>query len=153
PNAGALYPVRTLLAPLPFPVAMRIFPVLHWALAGTGMILLARSLGLSGAASWVAAVTYVFSGVSVSQVFYSNCHPGLALLPWVIWILQRRGQRRWKLLSLAVVFTLLLLAGDVFVGTLALAAALLWLACEVPRDDQFRELALLGGAIGLAVLL
>ncbi|HEX7253261.1 MAG TPA: hypothetical protein VF376_10300, partial [Thermoanaerobaculia bacterium] len=39
PNVGALYPVRMLFAPLPFPVAMRWFPVLHWVLAGIGMIL------------------------------------------------------------------------------------------------------------------
>lgn len=33
PNTGALYPVRPLLALLPFLLASRLFPILHWALA------------------------------------------------------------------------------------------------------------------------
>ena len=38
PNAGATYPVRLLLAPLAFPLAFRIYPVLHWIAAGLGML-------------------------------------------------------------------------------------------------------------------
>src|SRR5688500_5057682 len=30
PNVGAFYPIRPLLAQIPFPVAMRLFPTLHW---------------------------------------------------------------------------------------------------------------------------
>ena len=68
PNVGALYPVRALHALLPFPLAMRTFPVVHWVLAGWGMILLLRTLGTSAAGCWLGAVTYVFSAVSVSEV-------------------------------------------------------------------------------------
>src|SRR6476469_4628613 len=32
PNAGAMYPVRMLLALLPFPIAAKLFPILQWAL-------------------------------------------------------------------------------------------------------------------------
>ena len=39
PNAGAMYPVRPLLSILPFPLAMRLFPILHWIAAGIGVIL------------------------------------------------------------------------------------------------------------------
>src|SRR5579864_3834982 len=42
PNLGALYPVRPLLALLPFPAAFRIYPVFHWMLAGLGMLRLSR---------------------------------------------------------------------------------------------------------------
>src|SRR6266513_5467166 len=38
PNAGALYPARWLLSPLSFPLAMRVYPLLHWVLAGVGML-------------------------------------------------------------------------------------------------------------------
>lgn len=153
PNAGALYPVRPLLAPLSFSVAMRLYPLLHWALAGIGMILLVRSLGRSEAGAWIAAVTYVFSGVSVSEVFYSNYQPGMALLPWLLWGLHRPASRVAKLLSVSLAFGLLFLAGDVFVGALALACALLWLACEVPRREQVASLGLVGAAAGLGCLL
>ena len=72
PNTGAFYPVRPLLSLISFPLAMRIYPVLHWALAGIGTILLLRSLSISRAAAWVGAVTYAFSGVSVSEVFLGS---------------------------------------------------------------------------------
>ena len=91
PNSGVLYPVRPVLSLLPFPVAMRIFAVLHWILAGFGMILLGDSLGLSAAGCWMGAVTYALSGVSISEVFYPNIHPGMALLPWMLWALNRRA--------------------------------------------------------------
>ncbi|HEX7252301.1 MAG TPA: hypothetical protein VF376_05410, partial [Thermoanaerobaculia bacterium] len=83
PNVGALYPLRWILSPLGFPAAMRIFPAVHWSLAGAGMLLLLRSLDLSPASAWLGAVTYVFSGVGVSQVFYTNLQPGVALIPWI----------------------------------------------------------------------
>src|SRR5512141_1663343 len=53
PNLGALYPVRPLLAPLPFRAAFRIYPILHWILAGLGMLRLSRAIGMSPAAGWI----------------------------------------------------------------------------------------------------
>ena len=58
PNAGALYPLRPLLSRVPFPQAMRLFPVAHWVLAGWGMLALLSALGASREAGWVAAGTY-----------------------------------------------------------------------------------------------
>ena len=72
PNVGALYPVRALLAPLPFPFSLGFFCVLHWAVAGLGAMSLARSLGLSVASCWMAAVTYAFSGVALTDYTYTN---------------------------------------------------------------------------------
>src|SRR5262249_8143834 len=86
PNVGALYPVRPALAWLDFPMAMRVYPLLHWIAAGIGVSLLLRSIGASSAAAWVGAVSYVFSGVGVSYVFYPHIHPGMALLPWILWM-------------------------------------------------------------------
>ena len=153
PNSGAFYPVRPLFAALPFPVAMRIYPILHWVLAGFGMILLCGSLDLSAAASWMAAVTYTLSGVSVSEVFYTNCIPGMALLPWLLWALHRPARPAVRVLSQALVFGLLFLAGDVLVCALALVSALFWIVLEEPAPNQKRDLATLGAALGLAALL
>ena len=153
PNSGALYPVRPLLAAVPFPVAMRLFPVLHWILAGFGMILLGRSLELSAEASWTAAVTFVLSGVSVSEVFYTNYHPGMTLLPWLLWTLARRARPAGRIISMALVFALLFLAGDVFVSSLALLCSLLWIVLEAPAEHQKGNLGGLGLALVLAALL
>ena len=85
PNVGALYPVRVLLSRVPFPLAMRLFPVLHWIAAGIGMLALLLAIGRSRAAAWIGAVTYAFSGVAVAEAFFPHILPGLTLLPWILW--------------------------------------------------------------------
>ena len=153
PNVGALYPIRPLLSQFSFPFAIRLFPVLHWAGAGIGMILLLRGLGVSTAGAWIGAVTYVFSGVSVSEVFYPNIHPGMALLPWAFWALARPASSPARgALLLSFVWALLFLAGDIFAICLALIGALLWITLETARAQRARRSWRLGAAIGLAVL-
>ena len=153
PNAGALYPIRPLLALVPFPLAMRIFPPLHWALAGIGVLCLLRRLGASRSGAWVGAVTYAFSGVAVSDVFFPHILPGLALLPWIVWAIARPSRTAaGKILLLSVLLALDMLAGDVFSVTAAMTCGGLWILCETEPDKRTREFALFGGAVLLAIL-
>jgi hypothetical protein len=153
PNAGALYPARPLLALFPFPLAMRLFPLFHWALAGIGVLCLARSIGASRAAAWVAAVTYAFSGVAVSEVFFPHILPGLALLPWIVLSAGRPGiPGIRRVLLLSFLFALVFLAGDVFSSGLAVACASLWILLEEPRALRAREFLRLGCSLLLAAL-
>ena len=139
PNAGVFYPLRPLLSRLSFPAAMRLFPVLHWILAGWGMLALARASGRSQAAAWVAAVSFAFSGVMVSEVFYTNFQPGAALLPWSLWALVRPSVRPiGRALPVALIYGAMLCAGDAFSLTLALLSAALWLLCETPPAERVR---------------
>lgn len=148
PNAGVFYPLRPLLAKVAFPTAMRIFPVFHWILAGLGMLLLARAIGGSRSAAWVGAVSFAFSGVVVSEVFYFAFQPAAALLPWTLWALVRPGARiLGRSLAVAVVYGLLLLAGDAFSLALALLSAALWLLLETPAQERRPRAA--GLALGL----
>jgi hypothetical protein len=153
PNVGAFYPVRMLLALVPFPVAMRIFPVWHWAFAGIGMLLLLRSMGASGAAAWVSAVAFSFSGVAVSEVYFPHIHPGLAFLPWITWALRGSLPRPWRMLCLALLFGLDLLAADLFTITAALLCALLWIGLEIEPIHRKSAAKDLAGALLLAGLL
>jgi len=153
PNTGTLYPVRPLLARLPFPLAMRLFPVLHWAIAGVGMLCLLGALSVSAPAAWVGAVTFVFSGVSVSQVFYQPFGPAVALHPWLLWALVRPGPPGRKAVRLAVVWGLLFLLGDVFAVAIALLAAALWIGIGVARGERARATLTLGLGLLLAGLL
>lgn len=153
PNVGALYPVRILQSILPYPLAMRTFPVIHWILAGWGMILLLRTLGTSAAGSWLGAVTYAFSAVSVSEVFFPNHQPGMALLPWVVWAFVRPETDRRKILLLSLLFGLLLLAGDIFTTAIALGSCVLWILLESPARERARDSIRLAFALLLAGLL
>jgi hypothetical protein len=154
PNSGALYPVRPLLALLPFPLAFRIFPLMHWALAGIGMIALLRSIGVSRGGAWLGAVTYVFSGVVVSEAFYNNNHPGVMLIPWILWAVARRFQSPARqTLVLATLFGLDLLVGDPFTIVLAFGAALLWVFLEIAAPSRKRAAVMLAVSLGLGGLL
>jgi hypothetical protein len=146
PNAGAMYPVRILLAPLPFPVAMRLFPVLHWLAAGIGMFVLLSVFGASAGAAWISSVTYAFSGVGVGLVFFPNLHPGAALLPWIVAVLARSGLSfSMRALLLGALFGLEGLAGDPFAVAMALLACAVYLA--VAGAQERRPAALFLGLI------
>ena len=151
PNVGSFYPVRMLLSRIPFPAALRIFPVIHWVAAGIGMLLLLSALGLSRGGAWLGAVTYVFSGVSVSECFYTHIQPGMTLLPWILWQMRRARGARGTLL-LAILIALDLLAADVFTIAVALGCAALWAALEEEEAEAKRGLVRLGAALGLALL-
>lgn len=153
PNAGALYPARAALAIVPFPLAMRLFPVLHWAVSGFGMIVLLGSLGASRTAALLGAVTYVFSGVGVSQCVYTNLHPGVTLLPWIVWAARRAAPIGRKAPLLGLLFGLDLLAGDVFTVGLGAAAAALWVVLEVEPALRRHEALAISVGVGLALLL
>jgi hypothetical protein len=150
PNVGAFYPLRWLFSAISFPMAMRIFPILHWSIAGAGMMLLLRHLG----AAWLGALTYVFSGVGISDVVYTNLQPGIALLPWVVWaIAQIRWPVRRRVVVLSFLLGLDLLAGDIFTTSMALLLALLWIFGGRRERPVRTELAILAVAGGLALLL
>lgn len=149
PNPGAFYPLRPLLALFPFPLAMRLFPVLHWVLAGVGMLLLLDSLASSRAAAWAGAATYVFSGVGVSEVFYPYL-PGMALLPWILWAVRRAASGApGKIVVLALLLGLDLLAGETFTIALALACGLIWILLEIEQPRRARA----ARALALSALL
>ena len=150
PNAGALYPLRPLLSRLPFPLAMRVFPILQWVIAGVGMIALLQTLAASRAAAWLGAATYVFSGVIVSEVFYLPLQGSAALQPWVLWSVARPapGFGR-KAVPIGVVFGVLFLLGDVFAVLIALIVSLLWIALEVARPERLRQ----AGALVVGIIL
>ena len=154
PNSGALYPIRAALGIVPFPVAMRVFPVLHWTIAGVGMILLLLSLNISRAGSWLGGVTYALSGTGMSDVFYPHIHPGMALLPWILWAFIRRTRSpARKLLLLSLLFAGIFLGGDVFTSGMAILSCGLWILRESHRAEKSTDFRLLILAILLAILL
>lgn len=154
PNSGVLYPVRPLLSRLAFPLAMRLFPVLHWAAAGLGMILLLGALGASAQGGFLAAVTYVFSGVVVSELYFSNFQPGVTLLPWALWALIRPARTAGRrIVVAALLFGLLFLAGDVFTSSLAILCGVLWILLESEPAARRPEAGHLALAVSLGALL
>jgi len=142
-----------LLSVVSFPAAMRLFPILHWLAAGIGTLLLLVALGISLPAAWLGAVTYVFSGVAVSEIFLPHYLAGMALLPWILWTIHRTFRSEsLRVVVLGTLFALDLLAAEVFTILLGVAAALLWILLETERSDRWPRLWGLSGALCLAAL-
>jgi hypothetical protein len=135
PNAGAFYPPRILGALLPFPIYFKLFPIAHVALAGVGMFLLLTHWKRSPEASLVGAMAYAFSGPAMSLLFFIDFLPGFALLPIVLWAVSRVSERPTARRGavFALVFAILLLAGDVFTTSLAVVGTTLYLLLDAPR--------------------
>src|SRR5262249_41313245 len=113
---------------------------------------LARAAGLSRRAAWLAGVTYAFSGVSVSEAVYTNYHPGMALLPWILWAAARPAKAASRVIGLALLLGLDLSAGDVFTTGVAVAGAFLWIFLEEDRPRRLAEAGLLVAALLLAAV-
>ena len=155
PNTGAFYPLRIAMAALPFPFAFKLFPVLHLWIAGMGAFLLARLLGISEVGSALCALAFSLGGAALSEVFFPDFLPGLALLPWVIWSagnLGRSGSRRYAAIF-GLIFGCGLLVGDVFTSGLALFGACLLVVQETGAGERARRLGVLLLASAAGVLL
>ncbi len=86
-------------------------------------------------------------------MFYPHIQPGMALLPWLLWACARPWRRRAaQILTLAFLFTLDLLAADVFTIGLGILAVALFTALETDRSGRGAAFARLAVAFGLATL-
>ncbi|MEA3335687.1 MAG: oligosaccharide flippase family protein [Chloroflexota bacterium] len=81
---SALYPLSLIFYLLPLPMAYGVFTWLQLAIAGFGMLLLARSLRLGWAASLFAGFAYAFSSFFVVSVVFTMIIAAAAWLPWIL---------------------------------------------------------------------
>ena len=168
-NAGALYPATLLFAVLPAGLAWSIGQALTYALAGTGVLLLVRRLGVGALPAWLAGFSFAWSGFMMSQLRHIGLVEGMAWAGWILLgldhlshpdpagpdSLRRRSPRRiglvgWSALT-GLAAGLAGLAGDPrSLSDLAVAAGLFFLWALWRRPDG--RLSLLAGGAGAAVL-
>ncbi len=114
PNLLFFYPYTLLLILLPFDLAYSLHFVLHFALAGIGTYLLARTWGQSYLGAFFAAFVFVFSGQVLSLGNVYNTVACAAWIPWALlateYALESKRLRPWILL--VVVFSLHWLAAE-----------------------------------------
>jgi hypothetical protein len=112
-QSAPLFPLHLLFAVLPLQLGFVLLPWLRLAIGGCGAWALGRELGLSPPAALLAAVTFPLSGMLVSFLLFPMGN-ALALVPWVLWAVERIAARTadtgsWR--PLAVATGLQLLAG------------------------------------------
>lgn len=120
PSAGApfwangqsapLFPLHLLFAALPLQLGFVLLPWLRLAIGGCGAWWLGRELGLSRPAALLTALTFPLSGMLVSFLLFPMGN-ALALVPWVLWAVERIAAGRGGLVPLALASGLQLLGG------------------------------------------
>jgi hypothetical protein len=107
-QSAPLFPLHLLFVALPLQLGFVLLPWLRVTVAGCGVWLLARELGLGRPAAAVATLVYPLSGMFVSFLLFPMGN-ALALVPWVIWAVERiaAGTGGWGTLALCAGLQLL----------------------------------------------
>jgi hypothetical protein len=66
-----------------------VFCLLHLYLGGLGMFLLARQWTGSSMAAAMAGVAFAFSGLMLNCLMWPGTIPGMAWMPWLVWLAER----------------------------------------------------------------
>ena len=100
-QSAPLFPLHLLFVALPLQLGFILLPWLRVTVAGCGVWLLARRLGLGRPGAAVAAVLFPLSGMLVSFLLFPMGN-ALALVPWVLWAVEGiAAGRGWAPLALA----------------------------------------------------
>lgn len=146
PQAGALAPAHVLFRVLPFAAAFRLNLLLDVALLASGGWLLARRLGLRGAAAALAGAAAAGNGFAFYHAGMIAHLDSLALAPFVL-LFWAAGRGGWAGLALA----LQLAGGHPFFAYMTLVAALF---LTPPRPWRaLAAAALSAGALGALTVL
>lgn len=86
-QSASLFPLHLLFAALPLQIGFVLLPWLRATVAGCGVWLLARRLGLGRPGAAIAAVIFPLSGMLVSFLLFPMGN-ALALVPWVLWAVE-----------------------------------------------------------------
>ncbi|MES1245852.1 MAG: YfhO family protein [Acidobacteriota bacterium] len=107
-QSAPLFPLHLVFDALPLLFGFVLLPWLRFLAAGCGAWLLGRELGLSRPAALLAALTFPLSGMLVSFLLFPMGN-ALALVPWVLWSVERlaAGTGSWAWLALTAGLQLL----------------------------------------------
>jgi hypothetical protein len=152
PNTVPLYPDNLLYLVAPTLWAFNAHFWLHLLLAPAALYWLARAWGLGRRAAWAAGACYAASGFFLSALNLYNLVAGYAVAPAMVAAALRFEEtgRRPLLAALAVLWALMLLAGDPMTAAVALGAALLAVITRAGWRAAAR--GRLWGALGLGTL-
>ncbi|HSH01629.1 MAG TPA: YfhO family protein [Anaerolineae bacterium] len=157
---GFFYPLNwPLWYLLPIPYATKATIILHLWLAALGTYTAARRVWhLNHLPALYAATLFTLGGYLTAQIEHINQLQGIAWLPWffLVWAATHRPPYQ-RLLGLALLFTLQLLAGHSQTTFLTGMTLGFWWLARFPRSDKaarhlwFTDILLLAGAALLAL--
>ena len=130
-QTAPLFPLHLLFAALPHRLGLVLLPWLRLAVGGLGAWALARQLGVAARPALLAAVAYPLCGPVTAFALFpmGNTH---ALLPWVLWSVERLAAGRGSWIALAVAGGLQLLGGHPETPVLTALLATVYLLVRHP---------------------
>lgn len=155
-QAGALYPLKLLVAPIDVGRAIPLLVALHLLLLATGLVVLARRrLGLRAPAGLVAAIAVVGSGVVIVKSMQFEQILVIAWAPWLLAAIDaavRAGRPARPIAATAVVTALVLLAGHPQMMYLLAPLAAGWAVLRALDGGDLRRLWRAGAGAALGAL-
>jgi hypothetical protein len=114
PNLLFFYPFTLLMVLLPIDIAFTMHFLAHFAWAGIGVYVLARSWGQTYLGAFFAAIIFMLSGPVLSLGNIYNLAACAAWIPWALWATDRAlaSSRRRSWIVLSVIFSFQWLAGE-----------------------------------------
>jgi hypothetical protein len=114
PMSAVLYPGKLVYWLVPYAWGARLYVVGHTALGFAGMVVLARSLGVSTVGAGISGLSYAFGGPVLFQYCNVIYLVGAAWLPWGLCAAERlvRLRRPGPLVGLALVLAMQVHGGD-----------------------------------------
>ncbi|MGH9932814.1 MAG: YfhO family protein [Pyrinomonadaceae bacterium] len=159
-QAGVLFPLNWFYLLFSIPLATNLMMLSTYALAALGAYLYARRSGAGIAGAVATSLIWQWSAFMVAKVGQTNVVQTAALLPWVLWAVDRYGMsgKRSRGVLLAVLVALQIFAGhqQTFVYSFLLAAAYTLVMVRASsgreRTSYLRSLVLLSAGVVLAAV-
>jgi hypothetical protein len=150
-QSAPLFPPHLLFAVLPLQLGFVLLPWLRLVTGGCGTWVLARELGLSSPSALLAALIFPLSGMLVSFLLFPMGN-ALALVPWVLWSVERIAAGRGSWGALGGVAGLQLLAGHPETAAHTALLSALYLLVRGPARPAGAWLRFVAGwSVGAAV--
>jgi hypothetical protein len=148
-----LYPPSLIYLLLPMPWSLSFFSLLHLFLGGMGMYVLAYQWTGGRFAAALAAIGFVFNGLTLNCLMWAHYTASLAWMPWVIWAVVRAGREggRWVIYA-AFIGAMQMLSGtpEVILFTWLLVVGLV--CCEAGGTWKHRKVLALRFAVVVGMI-
>jgi len=153
-QVGILYPLNWFYVSFSPATATNLMVIATYVVAGLGAYLYARQLKASVAGAVITSVAWQFGGAAIGQISHINIVHTAALLPWILWSIDRYAQggriRRGAIISVFIAVQFFAGHQQVFINSLLLVSAYVVVMTIANRDLRKRYLTCFGFiAIGL----
>ncbi len=144
-----LYPFSLIYLVLPLPWSLNLFCLLHLWWGAVGVYRLANRWTASQPAAALAAILFLFNGLTLSTLFWPNYTVAFAWMPWIVLFTERAWLNGGKAIPLAALAgTMQMLSG---VPELTLLTWLLSSALAIPDLIRNKETILRLGSVVLMI--